>query len=116
MIMIFFIFSEFLDSEKKSIKRKLIFFKKIMNSFLLTVSVFLMKNLFLTDLLTFCFLIFFVISVIQFFTFLKALFSDFLKSASSILLFTAGLLTSVSLILFLVSMSMCLQCLKILRI
>ena len=115
MIMIFFIFSKFLDSEKKSIKRKLIFFKKIMNSFLLIVSVFLMKNLFLTNLLTFCFLIFSVISVIQFSFFSEALFSDFLKSVFSVFSFMINLSVSVLLIFFLADTSMYFQCSKILR-
>ena len=116
MIVILFTFSEFLDFEKRDVKRKLAFSEKIMSFSLFVVLVFLMKNLFLTNLLMFYSSVLFVILMIQIFTSLKILFSDFLKSASSILLFTAGLLTSVSLILFLVSMSMCLRCFKILRI
>src|SRR5205809_7065710 len=92
MIAIFFIFFESLDFEKKNIKRELIFSEKIMSFFLLTVSVFLMKNLFLTDSSVFHFLISSVISVIQFSVFLEALFSDFSESASSVLSFIISLL------------------------
>src|SRR6266496_2784474 len=99
MIVILFIFSEFLDSEKKNIKRKLTFFKEIISFFLLIAFVFLMKNLFLTDLSTFCFSVFSVILMIQFFASSEALFSDFLESAFSVLSFTADLSVSVFLIL-----------------
>src|SRR5438045_4073649 len=84
MIVILFTFSEFLDFKKKDVKKELAFSEKIMNFFLSAVFIFLMKNLFLIDLLMFYFLIFFVTSVIQFSASLKALFSDFLKSAFSI--------------------------------
>src|SRR5436190_11550167 len=77
MIMTLFISSEFLDSEKKNIERKLVFSKEIMSFFLSAVSVFLIKNLFLINLSVFCFLIFSVILMIQFSAFSKTLFSDF---------------------------------------
>src|SRR5436190_5075809 len=80
MIVIFFTFSKFLDSEKRSIERELAFSEKIMSFSLSVVSVFSVKNLFLIDLLIFCFLISSVILMIQFSVFLKALFSDSLKS------------------------------------
>src|SRR5213083_1781225 len=90
MIAIFFIFSEFLNFEKKNVERELAFSEKIMSFFLLTISAFSMKNLFLTDSSAFYFLILSVILMIQFSAFLKALFSDFSKSVSSVLFFAAG--------------------------
>ena len=99
MIAIFFIFSESLDSEKKSIKKRLTFSEKIMSFFLSAVSVFLMKNLFLTDSSAFHFLIFSVTSMIQISAFLKTLLSDFL--------FIINLSVSVFLISLLVDTSMC---------
>ena len=107
MIAIFFILSEFFDFEKKNVEKKLAFSEKIMSFLLLIVSVFLIKNLFLTDLLMFHFSNFSVILMIQSSAFSEALFSDFLKSASFILLFTADLSASVSLISLLAGMSMC---------
>src|SRR5436190_174765 len=71
MIVIFFIFSEFLDFEKKNIEKKLVFSEKIMSFFLSAVFVFSVKNLFLINLSVFCFLIFSVILIIQFSVFLK---------------------------------------------
>src|SRR5436190_20230289 len=79
MIAILFTLSESLDFKKRDIERKLIFFEEIMSSSLFTVFVFLMKNLFLTDLLAFYFLILSIILMIQFSAFLKALFSNFSK-------------------------------------
>src|SRR5436189_1605772 len=111
IIAVFFIFSEFFDFKKKNIERKLIFSEKIMSFFLFIIFAFLIKNLFLIDLSIFYFSIFSVISMIQFSVFLKALFSDFLRSAFSVFSFTADLLISALLIFFLVSTSMCLQCL-----
>ena len=87
IIMIFFTSSESLDSEKRNVEKKLVFSEKIMSFSLSAVSVFLMKNSFLTDSSTFHFLVFFITSVIQFFVFLKALFSDFSKSVFSVFLF-----------------------------
>ena len=114
--MIFFIFSESLDFKKKSIKRELTFFKKIMNFFLFAASVFSVKNSFLTDLLMFHFLILSVILMIQFSAFSEALFFDFLKFVFFVLSFMIDLLMSVFLIFSLAGMSMCFWCLKILRI
>src|SRR5947207_1451488 len=102
MIAVLFILSEFLNFEKKNVEKKLIFSEKIISFFLFTVSAFLMKNLFLTDSLISCFLIFFVILMIQFFASSEALFSDFLKSASSVFLFTADSSASALLIFSLV--------------
>ena len=116
IIMIFFTFSEFFDSEKKNVERELVFSKKIMSFFLSAIFIFLMKNLFLVNLSAFCFSVSSIILMIQFSVFLKVLFSDFLKFVFSIFLFVTDLSVSVFLILFLVNMSMCFQCSKILRI
>ena len=86
-----------------------------MSFFLFFVFVFLIKNLFLIDLSAFYFLIFSVISMIQFSASLEDLFSDFLKSASFIFLFITDLSVFAFLIFFLVNMLMCFQCSKILR-
>src|SRR6266513_1038843 len=91
MIVILFIFSEFLDSEKKNVERELAFFEKIMSFSLSAAFVFSVKNSFLIDSLISHFLIFSVILMIQFFVFLKTQFSDFLKSASSVLSFMTNL-------------------------
>src|SRR5947207_344251 len=110
MIAIFFTLSEFLDFKKRNIEKELIFSEKIMSFFLLIVSVCSVKNSFLIDSSTFHFSILSVILMIQFSAFLKALFSDFSESASSVLLFTIDSSASASLILLLVSTSMCIQC------
>ena len=87
-----------------------------MSFFLSAIFIFLMKNLFLVNLSAFCFSVSSIILMIQFSVFLKVLFSDFLKFVFSIFLFVTDLSVSVFLILFLVNMSMCFQCSKILRI
>ena len=113
MIMIFFTFSEFLDFKKKSIKRELMSSEKIMSFFLLTVLAFSMKNLFLTDLLTFHFLIFSVILMIQTSVSSEILFSDSLKFLfliSAFLNFLNAVLTD--LLTSLVDQNMCLCCSK----
>ena len=107
MIAILFTLSESLHFKKRDIERKLIFFEEIMSSSLFTVFVFLMKNLFLTDLLAFYFLILSIILMIQFSASLKVLFSDSSESAFSVFLFVINLLMSVLLIFLLADTSMC---------
>ena len=80
------------------------------------VSVFSVKNSFLTDSSAFHSSIFSVILMIQFSASSEALFSDLSESAFSVLSFAISSSVSALLISFLVSMSMCFQCLKILRI
>ena len=98
MIIVFLIFSEFLDSEKKVIKRELVS---------------LLKNLFLIELLISVFLIFFITLMIQISAFLKALFSDFsefLFLISTFLNFLDVMLTDF--LTFLADQNMCLCCSK----
>ena len=91
MIVILLILSESLDFEKRDIEKELAFSEKIMNFFLSAALVLLMKNLFLTNLLMFCLLIFSVILMIQTSVFLRTLFSDFLKFLFLILTFSSSL-------------------------
>ena len=113
IIVIFFIFSEFLDFEKKSVKRELASFKEIINSFLFAVLIFLMKNLFLTDSLVFYSSIFSVILMIQTSVSSEILFFDFSESLfliSAFLSFSDAVLTDF--LIFLVDQNMCLHCSK----
>src|SRR5438046_2156519 len=113
MIVIFLIFSEFLDFEKKSVKRELASFKEIINSFLFAVLIFLMKNLFLTDSLVFYSSIFSVILMIQTSVSSEILFFDFSESLFLILTFLNFFDTvSADLLALLVNQNMCLCCSK----
>ena len=98
VIAVSLIFSEFFDSEKRMIERRLAS---------------LLKNSFLTDSSVSYFLISSVILVIQISAFLKILFSDFLKSLFLISAFS-DFFNAVSADLFvsLVNQNMCLCCSK----